>query len=117
MSDYRHDYWREAISCSLDDLPLGRVKRWLLSWILAGPMLDEIADGLKADADNQSMAFGWDVASSNLSANEKRERDDVRAERDRLREEHAILCDEIARRAGVYGRNVKIRNGRVTTCG
>jgi len=78
----RAEYWEEAIGealCSIDKFDLFTKEE-----------LKELGQGLATSADCESMAFGWDVASSNRSAELRRNEDDLRKEL--ARERAKIIC-------------------------
>jgi hypothetical protein len=78
----REEYWAEAVGLALDDMG---------KWSLFAPEeIKELGRALAVSADNQSIAFGWDIASGNLAAARRREEDSLRAE---LRRERAkVTC-------------------------
>lgn len=84
MSGYRNEYWTDAIEAALSDI--GK------DGLLSREELETVGGSLAGSAENQSIAFGWDVASANLDAAREREKDDLRKEVRREREK--IICRE-----------------------
>lgn len=81
------EYWREAVMYAFEG-----IDRFDVIKAMTKEQLDEIGEALATSADNQSMAFGWDVASSNRSAELRREEDDLRKELQR--ERNKVTCRE-----------------------
>ena len=64
----REDYYAECISIAADELGLS----------LTADQIAYLGDAVSGAAENESMAFGRDVASANLSARIDRENDETR---------------------------------------
>lgn len=79
------EYWREAVMYAFEG-----IDRFDVIEGLGKEQLDEIGEALATSAEHQSMAFGWDVASSNRAADIKRQEDDLRQEL--ARERRKITC-------------------------
>lgn len=87
MSGAQTEYWREAVMLAFEG-----INRFDVIEGLSKEQLDEIGEALAVSSENQSMAFGWDVASANRSAELRREEDNLRSE---LRRERAkVTCRE-----------------------
>ena len=81
-ADYVKDYWSEAVGealCSMGKYDL-----------FTRAEIDELGEAMATSAECQSMAFGWDVASSNRSAELRRNEDTLRQEL--ARERAKIVC-------------------------
>ncbi|ASW06254.1 hypothetical protein [Rhizobium sp. 11515TR] len=78
----RTEYWEEAIGqalCEIEKFDL-----------FTSDEIKELGEALAISAEHQSMAFGWDVASSNRAADLRREEDSLRKEL--ARERAKIIC-------------------------
>lgn len=79
------EYWREAVMEAFEG-----INRFDVIDGLTKEQLDEIGEALATSSEYQSMAFGWDVATSNRSAELRRNEDDLRKEL--ARERRKIVC-------------------------
>ncbi len=80
--DYVNQYWSDAIGealCEMDKFDL-----------FTSAEINELGEALAISAEHQSMAFGWDVASSNRAAELRRDEDNLRKELARARAK--IIC-------------------------
>lgn len=79
------EYWREAVMCAFEG-----IERFDVIEGLSKEQLDDIGEALATSSEHQGMAFGWDVASANRSAEIRRTEDNLRNE---IRRERAkIIC-------------------------
>lgn len=93
MSDYKLDYWEEAVSNSLEE-------NGLLN-LMPKEAINKIAKDMVNAAECQSMAFGWDAIPSPAKAEKSSEAKRYEA---RIKElENEILCyrKSVASRRGV----------------
>lgn len=81
------EYWREAVMLAFEG-----IDRFDIIEVLSAKQLAEIGESLATSSEHQSMAFGWDVASSNRATEIKRTEENLR--REIQRERAKIVCRE-----------------------
>lgn len=84
MKDAHIDYWAEAAAYAIEEV--GKFDQFTSEDFAA------IGKSLLISAENQSMAFGWDVADANLSAYRNLEMDELR--KALQREKDKVHCRE-----------------------
>lgn len=74
----KEEYWEESVASSLEEAGV----------VVTAEQIKAIADDMEISHDQHDMAYGLDVASSNLSASKEQElsalREELRSERDKV---------------------------------
>lgn len=87
VESYRIEFWEEAVGdafCQID--------KWEVFETLTKDEQKKLGENLARWAESEGSAYGWDVASSNRSAELRREEDDLRKELQR--ERNKVTCRE-----------------------
>lgn len=100
MSDYKLDYWKEAVSSSLEENNLLH--------LVSDEVLKAIAKDMINSAECQSMAFGYDCIPNPAKVEKTAKEKSLEAEIKRL--ENEILCyrQSVATRRGVPVEQVQL---------
>lgn len=84
----RNDYYTECISEAICEHEISKE----LSAEQIEDLADHISDCVTCAVENESMAFGWDIADANLSAAKDREKEKLKEEL--RKEQSAVWCGE-----------------------